>query len=280
MDGNGGIDNSWGANLLPVLMMVDPSLSAQLDAQIRDGEWTTMTYVLGFDDSAGNETSATGLTGVELLGSKYPGGPPPFDTSTNWPVAPASVMGCAYPAGCAPGTDPIENALTKFTGSFQSKGTFVSGQPQLFMLPLAVGGLILTLNIHGYLTFDHYFPGAVTNGTLAGAILASDLADQLAQPMMPSLCQGTAYQSVIMQIEQMADIVLDGWARVEPRRHPLQRHLHRPGLQRRRDRAPDRHRPAHRAEPRRLPRRRLRLPACRHRTAICRQPCRPQLPCR
>jgi hypothetical protein len=211
VDGNGGVDNSWGANFVPLLLMVDAEGPTQINQELEGGDWTSMTFVDGFDDSAGNATTAAGLTGVELLGARYPGGPPPFDLTTNWPVDPSSVQGCSYPAGCAPGTDPLRNALTKFDGAFQTKGTFVSGAPQLFVLPLSIGGMRMTLNIHAaYITFDPDFPGAVTNGTIAGAILASDLADQLAQPMMPSLCQGTAYQSVITQIEQMADIVLSG----------------------------------------------------------------------
>jgi hypothetical protein len=209
VDGNGGIDNSWGANFVPVLLMVDPDGPMQINRELEGGDWTWMTYVDGFDDSAGNTTTATGLTGVQLLGASYPGGPPAFDWTTNWPVDPSSVQGCSYPAGCAPGTSPLLNALTKFDGAFQTGGTFVSGAPQLFTLPLSIGGMRITLNIHAaYLTFAPDFPGAVTDGTVAGAILASDLADQLAQPMMPSLCQGTVYQSVITQIEQMADIVL------------------------------------------------------------------------
>ena len=213
VDGNCGIDNSWGANLVPLMLMVDPGASAQVNANIRGGSWTSMTYVDGFDDSAGNMTTADGLWGAQLLGAKYPGGPPPFDTSTNWPVDPTSVLGCSYPAGCAPGTDPVQHAVSKFDGAFQTRGTFVSGAPQTVVLPLDVGGEDFVLNIQGAtITFDPDFPGAVHDGTIAGAILASDLAGQLAQQMgpTPSLCASTAYQSVVLQVEQTADIVLEG----------------------------------------------------------------------
>ena len=40
-----------------------------------------MTYVVGFDDSAGNTTSAAGLTGVVLAGGTYPGGALAWDTT-------------------------------------------------------------------------------------------------------------------------------------------------------------------------------------------------------
>jgi len=191
----------------------------QINRELEGGDWTSMTYVAGFDDSEDSTTSADGLTGVELLGARYPGGPPPFDRTTNWPVDPSSVQGCSYPAGCAPGTDPVQNALNEFDSAFQAKGTFVSGAPQLFTLPLSIGGMRIVLNIQAaYLTFDPDFPGAVTNGTIAGAILASDLAAQVAvqSSPTPTLCAGTAFQTVITQIEQMSDIVVEGGALSNP----------------------------------------------------------------
>jgi hypothetical protein len=214
LDGNGGIDNSWGANLMPLLLTIDAEASTQVNGAIEDGDWTSMTYVVGFDDSAGNHTSALGLTGVQLTGARYPGGPPPWNPTTSWPVDPASVQGCSYPAGCAPGTNPLTSALFKFNG-FQNKGVFSIGAPgasQPFTLPLALGGVRLSLNIQSALiTFHPKVPGAVTDGTIAGVILASDLAAQLAEQLSPTppLCTSTAYQTMVQQIEQMADIVLN-----------------------------------------------------------------------
>jgi hypothetical protein len=128
-------------------------------------------------------------------------------------VDPTSVRDCSYPAGCAPGTDPVASAVTQFGSAFQNKGVFATESLQGLTLPLSVAGMRLVLNIQdAFLSFEPKMPGAVHNGTIAGAILASDLANQLAQQMgpTPSLRQGTAYQSVIQQVEQMADILLNG----------------------------------------------------------------------
>jgi hypothetical protein len=211
-DGNGGIDNSWGANLMPLLLTIDAETTAHTNGAIEDGDWTSMTYVVGFDDAAGNQTSALGLTGVQLTGARYPGGPPPWNPTTNWPVDPVSVQGCSYPAGCTPGTSPLANALFKFSG-FQNKGEFSIGAPRPLTVPLAFGGVRLSLNIQSaFMTFHPKVPGAVTDGTIAGVILASDLASQFAEQLSPTppLCTSTAYQTMVQQIEQMADILLDG----------------------------------------------------------------------
>ena len=56
-------------------------------------------------------------------------------------------------------------------------------------------------------------PGSVTNGTIAGVIETGQLISalqQVAGAISTSLCSGSAFQSIAMQIEQTSDIVLNG----------------------------------------------------------------------
>jgi hypothetical protein len=215
VDGNGGIDNSWGSQIMPILDTLDSTTAQTVNDELQAGVWTQMTYVVGFDDSTGNTTSATGLTGVVLMGATYSSSQvPSWDLSTNWPVAPEFISGCTPTMGCPAGTDPVKNAQLRLTTAYQTSGTFVSGSPIDLTLPLDIGGQVLPVNLHhATLSFSPQAPGSVTNGTLAGVVSTSDLIDglqQVAGRVSTSLCSGSAFQSIAMQIEQTSDILLNG----------------------------------------------------------------------
>jgi hypothetical protein len=176
-----------------------------------------MTVINGFDDT-GAKTNATGLTGVLLAGGSYSaandGGAPSWDTNTHWPVVPTLMTGCTPAAGCG-GTnpDPVQAATIKFPSAYQAGGTFVNGSPASLSLNLSIGGQSLTVNISSALiTFDPKSAGSVTNGTIAGTIIATDLVNQLqgvAGSISTSLCSGSAFNSIAQQILQAADIIID-----------------------------------------------------------------------
>jgi len=220
VDGTGGTDNSFGANIMPIIGTLDSTASQTVNNTIEQGSFTVLTYVEGFDDSAGNMTSATGLTGVLLAGGNYPaahdGGAPTWDMTTHWPVRP-ELLSC-YPSGgsdnCTATTDPIMAADVKFPSAFQTKGTFVNGTPSLLSLSLTIGGNTITLNVHSaVVSFDPQMPGSVTNGTIAGVINTEELISGLktiAGHISTSLCSGSAFQSIASQIQQTSDIVVSG----------------------------------------------------------------------
>ncbi len=228
IDGEGGIDNSWGANIVPILATLDSTFSQTENASIQSGGPTQLFYVVGFDDSAGNMTSAFGLSGVALSGASYSangGTTPTWDKNTHWPIAPQSLT--CFPAGgtdtCTTSTDPIAAADVKLPAPFQNNGTFaadgrpgggMSGTPSNITLQLAIGGQPMTLNLHSaVVSFDPAMPGAVTNGTIAGAVDTGELIaalKELAGHISTSLCSGSAFQSIASQIQQTSDIVLSG----------------------------------------------------------------------
>jgi len=211
VDGDCGTDNSWGANLLPILIQTNDT-----DPGWPTVEWTEMMYVTGFDDAVGNTTSAVGLTGVLLAGTLWQDGSPSWDLSTVWPVAPESVSGCTAASGCPAGTNPVASALVKLPSAYQAGGTFVGGTDVDVTFTFDLGGQLLPIAIRSaILTFSPGGPGAVTDGTLAGVISTQDFIAQLRQvagDISTSLCWGSAFDSIATQVQQTSDIVYDGGA--------------------------------------------------------------------
>lgn len=218
IDGNGGIDNSFGANIMPIIGTLDSTASQTVNQQIQNGGFTVMTYVVGFDDSAGNTTTAKGLTGALLAGGSYPaahdGGAPTWDMNTHWPIRP-ELLSCDQGGtdSCTSSTDPIMAAQVKFASAFQTNGTFVNGSPSLLSLSLTFSGNTITLNVHSALvSFAPQMPGSVTNGTIAGVINTEELIaglKQIAGHISTSLCSGSAFDSIASQIRQTSDIVVN-----------------------------------------------------------------------
>jgi hypothetical protein len=215
VDGDCGRDNSWGANIMPIILMasgVDPCpVGTCTDVS------TDMIYAVGFDDSAGNMTSNLGLTGVILLGETFYdlATPPAFGLTSTWPVDPASVSGCTVVGGCPAGTDPVKNARLKLHGAYQAKGEFVSGAPVdvPITIDLPQGSTLPIVIEHAIVTFSPDRPGSVTNGTIAGVIPTEALVAtlrQLAGSISASLCTSSALATLVTQFEQASDIVYDG----------------------------------------------------------------------
>ena len=213
-DGTRGIDNSWGANIVPILETLSSAFSQNANASIQAGGPTQLFYVMGFDDSAGNTTTATGASGVTLATAQFANPNPTWNASTHWPIAPEYMTGCTLSTGCPAGTDPLGAATLRFYKGFQTGGTFSTGVPFDFALQIPMGGQPMTVTLHqAVVTFAPLAPGAVTNGTIAAVLDTQELIAQLQQVagrISTSLCSGSAFQSIASQIEQTSDINLSG----------------------------------------------------------------------
>jgi hypothetical protein len=225
VDGKGGIDNSFGENILPIVITTAGSdASTKINQGIQGGEFTVMMYVVGFDNTANSTANATGLTGALLGGGNYTdwtdGGTPAWNLMTHWPVLPELLMGCPNNT-CPAGTNPITAANVQFNGAYQADGTFVNGSPATIDLSLAIGGQSLSVNIHSALitfqpTTSTTTPG-VTNGTIAGTIITTELISALqsvAGHISTSLCSGSAFNSISQQIQQASDIIISSSGQV------------------------------------------------------------------
>jgi hypothetical protein len=205
-DGENGIDNSFGANILPIVLNTAGAEGpAKINQAIADGSFTIMLNIKGLSDDP--KQTATGLTGSLFAGGKFPNGKPTFTSADDWPVRPEILGGDKK--------DPT-NSTIKFTDSYVVNGTWVNGSQSDVTISLVFSGVALDLTVHkASLTFDHTGPNKGDNGTIAGVVSTTELVEGLrkvAGRISTSLCGGSAFEGIAGQIKQASDIMEDGTA--------------------------------------------------------------------
>jgi hypothetical protein len=222
VDGPGGIDNSFGENIVvPLLSAILANASAAVNTSLAQGSYTLMLDVTGLLPTAGQ--TATGLSGMLFDGAPFNQSPnastaiPTWTTADVWPLATSTVASVISGATLEPpifSTEPL-------AGSYVVSGVFVSGQPTDVTLSIPLVGTKLVLPIqHAIITFN--YPGATSSGTstthvsggiISGVIDAQTLVTNfqiIAGTVSSTLCQPSAFQQVADAIQQTADILDDG----------------------------------------------------------------------
>lgn len=225
IDGNNGIDNSFGSVILPIIQSAAslPTPSMTISNYIDTGKFTIQIQVTGLDDTPAQ--NATGLSGQLFASGAYPGASPPaFTTATDWPVNPqllndynTATQSCPTGGCLVSSGSTITFPATPAPGAYIANGTFVSGNLATggitVSLSLVFEGVALTLSVnHAVITFDHTTPNVAGNGTIAGVIDTTQLISGLqsvAGRISTSLC-GAAFTGIAQQIMQASDIIHDG----------------------------------------------------------------------
>jgi hypothetical protein len=209
-NGDNGIDNSFGANILPIVLNTAGAEGpSKINSAITDGKFTIMFDVVGLDDTA-TQTN-TGISAQVLAGGAFDAvgmAKPTFTMADSWPVRPELL---------AVATDP-KSSKVKFSDAYVVNGTFVNADPGSansdITIALSFSGVALSLTIHkAIVTFDHTQAGLADNGTIAGVIGTEELITGLkavAGRISPSLCTGSAFEGIAGQIKQASDIMADG----------------------------------------------------------------------
>ncbi len=193
-DGPGGVDNSFGRNIVSFIgsVLEDPSNTAT-DA-IEEG-----TFSIGLDmetlgagaDYDGVPTSLYALVGGE---------------DGTWELVPELLNG--------DGTAKI-----KFPNAYVVDNKWISGEPQVIDLNLAVADIQLALSIKAaVISVDLSADRTVgSNGVIAGVLDTDDLVAEIAKIAenlagdQEGLCPGdTLFESVVQTIRNASDIMADG----------------------------------------------------------------------
>jgi hypothetical protein len=214
-DGENGIDNSFGSNLVPIISSLASNPSDTISQSLQDGSFTIMLKLDKLEDAANQTGIAAGLYG----GAKFDAGldctatptetncsPPKWDGTDQWPVLPELLNG-----------GNVDDPKVKFPQSYVADGTWVSGSQGTLNLSVSIQGFSLTLNIEkAVITMKIAGAGATakaTGGVIAGVIPTEQLISELkkvAGGFDVSLCEGATFESIAQEIRQASDIMQDG----------------------------------------------------------------------
>ena len=194
-DGNGGIDNSFGRNVLALILSLAPTPTKTINDAIQSGSFTILMEVKGLTDDP--KQTNTGLSGRLLVGGAFgEGKKPTFTPADDWPYR--------------------EDPKVPITGAYINNGTFVNGSGGATVeLSLFVQNVQLALTINrAVITFDHSAPGEITNGTISGVINSESLVtgiEKIASRLSAQFCEGgSTLDTIKATIRQASDIKSDG----------------------------------------------------------------------
>lgn len=202
-DGAEGRDNSFGKNVLPIVLGLDAYATIGTNDAILKGQLTHLVQIDEFEPVSTCSTPLRVFLGAPL------GKPPLWNGSDVWSIDPSSLTNAADPKSAKWSVEDgvVENA----TVSGRSGGT-------IDLLVIFSGGLPLRLHVHdARISFVVELGSSltVTRGDIGGVLdpeeLVSDLV-QLAGTFDPSLCDPSSptMASITNQIRQASDILLDG----------------------------------------------------------------------
>jgi hypothetical protein len=201
-NGNGGIDNSFGHNLLPILVSLDPNLVTDANSDLSSGVFTTMLKMLCLPPTG----DVSGMT-TKLFGGTNLGATPKWDGTDVWPVDPGLLTNPA---------DPSSSSIV-FPDSSVTGTTFDTGKNQTFVLriPLHVNGQIVWMKLTLYaaeatatLSADRR---SATLGVLGGVVNTEDLVAEIEKVSYAlGFCSSSVYPTLLQTVRQASDIMADG----------------------------------------------------------------------
>lgn len=204
-DGNGGIDNSFGRNLLPILTTFQPTTSQRVNQSLTTGEFTILFSL----DNLGAATTQAAISSAVFAGTALPldARPPRFDGTDVWPVSSDFVMNA-----------DIAQPTVRFANSYMVDDAWVSGSSGVTLdVALVLSGFSLNLHIVNALISMRVngrgSSATATDGVIAGVMDTETFVAEMRKvvgAIDPSLCQATYFDSVAQTIRGSSDIMLDG----------------------------------------------------------------------
>jgi hypothetical protein len=199
-DGDQGIDNSFGKNILPMLLAIDSTWVGDIQTALDSGAFTTLLNACLTPQGDAQSLDAKLFDGTPL------GAAPRWDGTDSWPVKPELL------------TDPSDPSSSRFifsggsiTGSIYDagSGTFVMS------LPMHVSGMTgeLRLTIHSARVTMTLSPDrkSAVGGRLGGVLDTEELVAEVTKVgALVGLCGSATLNSLVTQVRQASDIMNDG----------------------------------------------------------------------
>jgi hypothetical protein len=204
VDGNGGIDNSFGRNIVPILVTIlGSTLDETTQADLQAGGPTTLLRI----DALGSGADYAPLPGMLYRAASFDGAPA-WNGSDVRDVDETSLLGGS-----------LASPAIAFAGGYMTQRTWVGapasgpGAIELDMAllrtrmpPLPMTHIQIAVNVDPS-------SGSATQGVLSAIVPTAAFVEwnrQLAGNIASSLCVSSSFDTIARQIEQASDIVTDG----------------------------------------------------------------------
>ncbi|MCL2823995.1 MAG: hypothetical protein FWD57_08390 [Polyangiaceae bacterium] len=209
-DGERGIDNSFGANIMPSVVGMVSDVSEKAQDSLDDGSFSILIAIDGL---------GTGANYVDLPAALYAGAAlgnaPKWDGTDEWPVFCELMQDCKE-TGTA--QFPTAKSRIQFPKSYVTGNTWVSGEKRTISISMVLQGYALALDINQAVFTVNLSGSPVTGGSggiLAGVLEATKVVEavvNLGGNLYSDLCDQNAPMSKQIQsaILNAADIMKDG----------------------------------------------------------------------
>lgn len=201
-DGDAGIDNSFGKNLLPLILSLYPTWVSDANAGIQKGTFTSLLKLECLPPTGDVPSFTTKLFGGTTLGST-----PKWDGTDMWPVTPELL------------SDPMNplSSTVVFAKSSVKDNQFDSGKGQTFILTIPLktetesSSIKLTLySARTTMTLAGDRKSA-TAGIIGGVLNTEEVVAEVKKiGALLALCDTVAFQNIIDAVRQASDIMSDG----------------------------------------------------------------------
>jgi len=199
-DGNNGIDNGFGKNILPILLGLSSDLSVQTNEAIAMGDYTFLLSIEGLGQETTCATTSALFRGDSL------GNPPLWNGADAWPIDPTSLANPLDPTSSLCKLAQTNVVQDQFFAKLGGKVELTLGGALGFVIPIRRVQLSMQL--------DGNHQGA-TIGQLAGVIDTEELVTEMAKTAAEfdvSFCDPNSptLMSILNQLRQASDIMKDG----------------------------------------------------------------------
>jgi hypothetical protein len=201
-DGDDGIDNSFGKNLLPLIGALAPNFEATVNGYLDAGLFNTMVKVYCIPPTG----NADGLTS-KVFGGTNLGSEPNYDGTDEWPIAPEVLSDLE---------DPESSTLILENGSVVGD-LYDSGDPSTIILTIPIefqnATTLLKLTLyHAKITMTlSEDRKSATGGVIGGVLNAEEVVDQMKLVgFAADICAENLFQQALTAIRQSSDIMTDG----------------------------------------------------------------------
>ena len=201
-DGDEGIDNSFGKNLLPQIISLYPNWVTDVDNGLKAGTFTVLLKMECLPPTGDVPSFITKLFGGTTLGKA-----PKFDGTDKWPVAPDLLSNPMDP----------DSSTILFPNSSVIGTAYDSGNKETFILTVPVSTQSMSTSIkltlysaHTTMTLSEDRKSA-TGGMIGGVLDTEEFVAEIKKVgYLLGLCNTALFNNLVNQIRQASDIMADG----------------------------------------------------------------------